>query len=232
MRQYQAADTVEFLGSQSASADIQLTKLQAFVHTAQSTSSENAHRLQGMFAHCISALHQLETRALAGFLPAAEPAPQLQLTTSTPRDGVIPPSLALLEELQAVRMKLERSTFSIERQTLKLNAATQKLKDTEATLHAKASALEESEKKRAAVESNLDALTLMVQQLTAEGAAYKKASQAPLSLNTAVPVVPLKAHQAPAGSGISPVIHVCACGCDSCPRCAQPRHSMTRHSPN
>ena len=177
MRQYQASDTADLLSSQTASADMKLTKIKAFAHNAQSVTTENAHRLQGMFAHCISALHQLENRALAGFLPIEAATAQLQLDTHVApvrSDGIAPPSLALLEELQSVRMKLERSTFSIERQSLKLNVATQKLKEVETLLATRTSALESSDRKLAAAENNIDTLTLMVQQLSTEAAAAKK----------------------------------------------------------
>lgn len=174
MRQHNSTEPVgEFLGSHAASAELNLSKIKTLVHSAQSQHSENAHKLQTMFAHCITALHQLESRALNGVFAVEDGSPTKLLTDSPSKTavaaGVREPSKALLKELQAVRVQLERSAGNVERQALKTAAVTQKLSETEAQLDTTSAQLVAAQAKLASAESQVEVLSNALKQLATSG---------------------------------------------------------------
>jgi hypothetical protein len=157
------------------------------MHTATAATSENARKLHTMFAHTIAALHQLEARTLAGAFtqdqkPLLQPVPETEPVT-------INPSVALLKELQSVRLQLERSAFNMERQALRTNSLSEKLADTERLLEQRTSALQDAQVAVSIAENQVEVLTNAVRQLTAELSA-KRAEAVMVSQSSQRQVVP------------------------------------------
>ena len=63
LRQYKSVDADKFSQSNTASAEIQLTKVKALLREVQSSGNENGHKLESIFRTCMTALQQLEVRA-------------------------------------------------------------------------------------------------------------------------------------------------------------------------
>ncbi len=61
--QYREVEASSFSLAQTASADVQLTKVKALLRDIQTSGQENGTRLEGIFRTCLLALQQLEERA-------------------------------------------------------------------------------------------------------------------------------------------------------------------------
>jgi hypothetical protein len=61
--QYREVEAPTFSLAQTASVDIQLTKVKALLRDIQASGHENGSKLEGIFRTCLLALQQLEERA-------------------------------------------------------------------------------------------------------------------------------------------------------------------------